>query len=100
MLKKRAEIFLAEAKKVGLNHCPFRSGFFITIPVTENKEEIFKDLKSKKVFVLPIAGGIRVALCSVPCKKIKKLINCCKLDYIHQSFSQADRKSTRLNSSH
>lgn len=73
LLKQRAEIFLAEAKKVGLNHCPFRSGFFITIPVTENKEEIFKDLKSKKVFVLPIAGGIRVALCSVPCKKIKKL---------------------------
>lgn len=73
LLEKRAEIFLEESKKFGLITCPFRSGFFITIPLKENAKEIIDDLKTKKVFVLPIAGGIRIALCSVPCEKIKKL---------------------------
>ncbi|MDQ9829839.1 hypothetical protein RFX70_13590, partial [Acinetobacter baumannii] len=57
----------------GLITCPFRSGFFITIPLKENAAEIIADLKSKKVFVLPVLGGMRIALCSVPCNKIEKL---------------------------
>ena len=73
LLEKRAEIFLREAKKEGLITCPFRSGFFITIPLKENAAEIIADLKSKKVFVLPVLGGMRIALCSVPCNKIEKL---------------------------
>lgn len=73
LLKKRADIFLEGAKEIKLKHCPFKSGFFITIPLDKNKIEVFNDLKSKEVFVLPIAGGIRIALCSVPCNKIKKL---------------------------
>ena len=72
-LEKRAEIFVREAKKEGLALCPFRSGFFMTIPVSENKTEIITDLKEKKIFVLPTAGGIRVAFCSVPCKKLETL---------------------------
>lgn len=70
LLIKRAEIFLKEAEAVGLELCPFRSGFFMTIPVKENINEIVNDLKEKKIFVLPTVGGIRVAFCSVPCNKI------------------------------
>lgn len=73
LLEKRAEIFLREAEKEGLITCPFRSGFFITIPLKENAAEIIADLKSKKVFVLPVLGGMRIALCSVSCNKIEKL---------------------------
>lgn len=73
LLEKRAEIFLREAEKEGLITCPFKSGFFITIPLKENAAEIIADLKSKKVFVLPVLGGMRIALCSVPCNKIEKL---------------------------
>lgn len=73
LLKKRADIFLQKSKEAGLITCPFRSGFFITIPLKENIQEIFEDLKSRKVFILPVIGGIRVALCSVPCNKIEKL---------------------------
>lgn len=70
LLEKRAEIFTREAKEVGLEICPFRSGFFVTVPLTKNAAEIVADLKSKNIFVLPTLGGIRIALCSVPCKKI------------------------------
>lgn len=73
ILEKRAEIFLKEAEKVNLPLCPFRSGFFMTIPVSENRDEIIADLKEKKIFVLPTVGGIRVAFCSVPCKKLETL---------------------------
>ena len=73
LLEKRAEIFVKEAEKAGLITCPFRSGFFVTIPLKENAKEIIADLKSQKVFVLPVIGGIRIALCSVPCRKIEKL---------------------------
>ncbi len=73
ILKKRAEIFLREAEKEGVTVCPFRSGFFITVPVKENLKEIVADLKSKRVFVLPTIGGMRIAICSVPCRKIEVL---------------------------
>lgn len=74
LLEKRANIFLKDAKESGLKICPFRSGFFVTIPLSdENKKEIIDDLKSKKVFVLPVSGGIRIAICSVPCKKLNSL---------------------------
>lgn len=70
LLEKRAEIFMTEAEKTGLTVCPFRSGFFVTVPVKENSAEIVADLKAKNIFVLPTLGGLRIALCSVPCKKI------------------------------
>lgn len=73
LLEKRAKIFLEGLKKENIISCPFRSGFFITIPLKENAKEIIADLKSKKVFVLPVQGGMRIALCSVPCKKIEVL---------------------------
>lgn len=73
LLEKRAKIFMSEAKKYNLDVCPFRSGFFVTIPLVENAKEIIADLKSQKVFVLPTIGGMRIAICSVPCKKIEKL---------------------------
>ncbi|WP_300331336.1 aminotransferase class I/II-fold pyridoxal phosphate-dependent enzyme [Fusobacterium sp.] len=73
LLKRRANIFMEEAKKVGLETCPFRSGFFITIPLEKNKSEIVEDLKTKKTFVLSVKKGIRIAICSISCKKLEIL---------------------------
>ncbi|WP_027128495.1 pyridoxal phosphate-dependent aminotransferase [Fusobacterium perfoetens] len=73
ILKKRAEIFERKSEEVGLAYCPFSSGFFLTIPLEKNKEEIVNDLKEKKVFVLPIKNGIRIAICSISCKKLEIL---------------------------
>lgn len=73
LLKERARIFTEGAKKVGLEICPFRSGFFITVPLEENKNEIVEDLKTKKTFVLPIKKGLRIAICSISRKKLEIL---------------------------
>lgn len=73
LLKERAKIFIDESKKVGLEICPFRAGFFITIPLEKNKNEIVEDLKTKKTFVLPIKKGLRIAICSISRKKLEIL---------------------------
>lgn len=73
LLKERAEIFIKGAKEVGLEICPFRSGFFVTIPLVEHKNEIVEDLKTKKTFVLPLKNGLRVAICSISRKKLEIL---------------------------
>lgn len=73
LLEKRANIFIENAKKENLYFYPFRGGFFITIPVEKNKDEIVSFLIKENIFVLPLKNGIRVAICSVPCEKLKLL---------------------------
>jgi aspartate aminotransferase/aromatic-amino-acid transaminase len=70
ILKKRADIFCAEAQKVELKCFPFRSGFFITVIVADNiKQKVIDNLKDKNAFVVPVVGGLRIALCSLTIKK-------------------------------
>ncbi|MDP0489243.1 MAG: aminotransferase class I/II-fold pyridoxal phosphate-dependent enzyme [Fusobacterium sp. JB021] len=73
LLKERSNIFIKNANKENLEYCPFKGGFFITIPISENKDEIVKFLVNNNIFVLPLKNGIRIALCSVPSEKLKKL---------------------------
>jgi aromatic-amino-acid transaminase len=71
MLRKRAEAFVENAEKIGLNLVPYRDGFFISIPC-ENPFEISKALIEKNVFVVPLGKGLRYAVCSVSEEKCKK----------------------------
>ncbi len=73
LLEERGKIFEKIAKEIGLEYCPFRAGFFLTIPLEENKAQIVEELKSKKVFILPVKKGIRIALCSISTEKAGKL---------------------------
>lgn len=72
-LLKRAELFVKEAKEIGLRVCPFDSGFFITVP-TVNAEEVAAELRKKDLFVVPLGDGVnaglRIALCAIPEEKI------------------------------
>lgn len=65
MLFRRAAAFVNEAKNVNLTICPYRSGFFISIPCGNSKEAVEK-LKADNIFAVPIEKGIRFAVCSVP----------------------------------
>jgi len=69
LLKARAEIFVNEAKEVGLDILPYRGGFFITIPAKNPKETADK-LQKKNIFLVPLAKGVRLAICGVPKNKI------------------------------
>ncbi|MDY3983717.1 MAG: aminotransferase class I/II-fold pyridoxal phosphate-dependent enzyme [Veillonellaceae bacterium] len=72
MIEERAHIFESEAKACGLHILPYCGGFFITIPC-QNAKAIVADLKAKHIFVIAMANGIRVAVCSMPKRHVKGL---------------------------
>lgn len=70
LLEKRAEIFIREAEANQLDICPYKAGFFVTIPAIQ-PEESCKIIKKDNIFAVPISRGIRFAVCSVPTSKIE-----------------------------
>ncbi len=76
ILVKRANTFIEEAKKVGLETLPFKCGFFITIPC-KNPDEVYKRLVEKKIHIIPMGNVLRVTISAITiedCKKLPKLI--------------------------
>lgn len=69
LLNKRSEIFKKEAKEIGLQMYPYVGGFFITIPC-DNEAQVIEELKNRKIYLLPTANSVRVAICSMPIKDI------------------------------
>lgn len=72
LLDKRSSLFLKEAKEIGLKTYPYQSGFFITIPCN-NENQVIEELKKRKIYLLPTAKSVRVAICSMPVKDIEGL---------------------------
>ncbi len=72
LLEQRASIMTSEAKEVGLELYPFVEGFFVTIKIPNNKEKEALNLKLQKnnIFTVEVDGGLRVAICSVPKRKL------------------------------
>lgn len=69
VIRDRAAIFMQEAKECGLNALPYKAGFFLSIPAKDSKavcDELHKDL----IFAVPLKAGVRIAVCSVPKKKM------------------------------
>jgi aspartate/tyrosine/aromatic aminotransferase len=75
LLKDRADIFVSEAKEVGLEIYPHVEGFFVTIKVADDlqKELLNKKLQKNNIFMVEADHGLRVAICSVPKRKLKGL---------------------------
>jgi aspartate aminotransferase/aromatic-amino-acid transaminase len=74
LIKERAAIFVTEATQVGLEIYPYSEGFFATIIVDDaRKEEYNLKLQEHNIFTVEVAGGLRVALCSVSKRKLKGL---------------------------
>lgn len=72
MIKARADLFSKEAKECGLKMLPYVAGFFISIP-SKNAVAICDKLKESNIFVVPLAAGVRVAVCAVSLAKTKGL---------------------------
>jgi len=75
LLKERAAIFVPECKQVGLDIYPFTEGFFVTIRVEDpsQKEALNIKLQNNNIFTVEVDGGLRIAICSVPKRKLKGL---------------------------
>lgn len=73
LLINRANTFISEAKKYNVVSLPYECGFFVTIPC-EKPNQIFEELKSKGVYILPMKNAIRVTLSSISTNEIKRLV--------------------------
>ena len=71
-LSRRGKIFYDEALKCGLPVLPYRSGFFITCP-NDDPVAAQKKLEKEDIFVVPLAGALRVAVCSLSEKQLEGL---------------------------
>lgn len=72
LIKERADVFIQEAKEVGLDILPYHGGFFITVPC-DNAEKVTDVLMENKIFIDPMSKGVRVAACSVSVRQMKGL---------------------------
>ncbi len=75
LLKDRAKIFITECKEEGIELYPFTEGFFATLKIPDDKEKEALNLRLQEINILTVEvdGGLRVALCSVPKKKLRGL---------------------------
>jgi aspartate aminotransferase/aromatic-amino-acid transaminase len=72
LLRRRSDLFLKEARACGLPMYPYKEGFFITVPVEDNKrvERIHEELMKRHIYTVTVNHGIRIAICSLPVRKI------------------------------
>lgn len=74
IVNKRSALFKEQAALAGIKTHPFKSGFYIIV-LNDQPEEAFKKLLENDIYTVPMAGGIRLALCSLPLKEIDGLAN-------------------------
>lgn len=60
--------------KVGLRYPRYEGGFFVTVFHDAAKEQAAR-MREQGVFVVPAAGALRVALCSVPERDVPRLVD-------------------------
>lgn len=72
MVKRRADVFVDEARACGLKIVPYKGGFFIAIPADE-PAAVCRRLHNDLIFAVPLKLGIRVAACSTSFDKMHGL---------------------------
>jgi len=74
LLHKRIEVFNAAAEAAGLRMPRYESGFFSMVFVRDGERAAAK-MRDMGVFVLPLKGAVRVALCGTPLQQIPRLVD-------------------------
>lgn len=69
LIRERSDIFMREAKEAKLHMLPYIAGFFLTIPA-KNPDTVCEKLHDDHIFAVPLAKGVRIAVCAVPSAKI------------------------------
>ncbi len=63
-IKKRAEVFMTEAKACNLPALPYKGGFFLAVPAAD-PQAVCNKLYDDLIFAVPLKMGVRVAACCV-----------------------------------
>jgi aromatic-amino-acid transaminase len=74
LLGERVSAFNAAAAKAGLAYPRYEGGFFVTV-FAADPERAAARMRELGVFVVPIAGALRVALCSTPARDVPRLVD-------------------------
>lgn len=64
LLSDRCQAFKTAAAEAGLRTCPFKGGFFVTIPC-ENDDKVNEELFKDNIFGVAIGGGVRIAISAI-----------------------------------
>jgi len=74
LLAERVSAFNAAASRAGLSYPRYEGGFFVTV-FTRDSRRAAERMRELGVFVVPIAGALRVALCSTPRADVPRLVD-------------------------
>jgi len=77
-ISKRGVIFKKQAAAINLKTAPYVNGFYSFV-LCDKPEEVYAKLAAHHIFVVPMEGGIRVALCSLSLKEVDGLAEKIKL---------------------
>ncbi len=64
LLDKRSSAFMKAAQDIGLETCPFKSGFFISVPC-KDPQAVAEEIKKDNLYLVALAKGVRFAPCAV-----------------------------------
>ncbi len=73
LLDARVASWNEHARAAGLRYPRYDGGFFVTVTAADPQAQAAQ-LRERDVFVVPIAGALRVALCSVPTASVPSLV--------------------------
>jgi len=78
LLSERVQVFNALAAKAGLGYPPYEGGFFVSVftPDAKRTAELMRD---DGVFVVPLNGAVRIAICATPATQLPRLVQSLKL---------------------
>ena len=73
LINERVAVFNALAPEAGLSYPRYEGGFFVAV-FTPDPRRTCEVMKQHGVFVVPLHGAVRVALCSTPAGQIPRLV--------------------------
>ncbi len=73
LLDERVSAFNREASAAKLRYPRYEGGFFVSV-FTPDAEATAKSMRDEGVFVVPLKGAVRIALCSTPARDVPRLV--------------------------
>lgn len=73
LLAQRVSAFNAAARAARLRYPRYEGGFFVTV-FAADPAAVAKHMREHGVYVVPISGAVRIALCSTPVASIRVLV--------------------------
>ncbi len=75
ILNSRGKCVIENLNKHCVGYLPYHDGFYITLKTKKNAYEICEKLFDRHIYLAPISDKhIRVAICSVSCEEISKIV--------------------------